>query len=384
MLQHPWVLSRLIPDWIADLSMYKPPENVVVQFSESTAISFLKPRILNIARIRTSCRTLEAVFKLAVQKLIADVCVQCHVMPPYMADCSYGIISRTGASAKIAIMRLIEALEHDNTRKKAFGHIPKEQIPAVDDEVWARCAHIMFHPNTETQWYASHLLRCWSGEAPEKLSILRHLEALEHADTQKKKDNELAHIPKERTAAVDEEILARCRQLMLHSDEWTQRCASTLLQCWNGEAHCSMSGVVCSTRGGNTLVTYTVRSDQQESDPLLKAIISLENALANDRTLDDSILASVLELVQQSPATSAQELPSILSGLEGRGHEFHRSAWRLCKLARKCCEVATRSRSRSRGRFRNRKGGRNKGKSTSKGFGGVGRGGSVKGGGRRM
>jgi len=242
-VQHPRVLNRLIPGWMADLAMFELPSDVVVQFSETTAITFLKSRILTIARIRTSCRALETLFAAPVQKLIADVCVQCHGTVPYISKCSHSIICRVGASAKTAVFRLLDALERADVRNSAFRHIPKE-----------------------------------------------------------------------RTGAVDDEILTRCGQLLLHSDSETKRCASLLIQCWKGGAHCRKLGVVVSTRGSSSSVTYEL-INVQESDPELKAITSLENALNSDSILDHTALSSVLELVRQDTATLPEELAGILAGL---------------------------------------------------------------------
>lgn len=285
-----------------------------VQFSDAWAMAFLKTRIWSIACIRASCCAFDTVFKFAVQKLIADVCVQRHVTPPYITKCSNGIIRRIGASAKMAILRLLEALEHADTRKDAF-----------------------------------------------------------------------AAIPKNKNAAFDEEVLARCMQVTLHSDAESQRCASALLQCWSGEAHCVQSGAVFHPlSNSSTSVTTIVESSRQESNPDLKAVVNLENALGSDRVPDPSVLAIVRDFVQRSSGTSAQELSSILSGLEGPAdiHEFQRSAWRLCKWARNCSADAIRSKNRSRSPIWNQKGDANKGKGFGVGDGAFGHG-AKSGGGKR-
>eukprot|EP00928_Gymnodinium_smaydae_P075477 TRINITY_DN5850_c0_g2_i1.p1 TRINITY_DN5850_c0_g2~~TRINITY_DN5850_c0_g2_i1.p1 ORF type:complete len:504 (+),score=24.17 TRINITY_DN5850_c0_g2_i1:207-1514(+) len=223
--------------------MFELPPDVVIQFTGATAITFLRSRILGIVHIRSSCRTLEALWKFPVQKLIADVCVQCHGTVPCVLTCSHSVICRVGASAKMAVLLLLEALEYADVRKSAFGHIPKDRV-----------------------------------------------------------------------AAVDEGVLARCAQLLSHSDSETRRYASLLMQCWKGEATCRKLGVMLSTRGKSSSATYQLNR-VHDSDPDLKAIARLEDALDSDRILDSRDLSSVVELVRQDSSTSSQELAGILSGL---------------------------------------------------------------------
>jgi len=266
-----------------------------------------------------------------------------------------------------------------------------------------------------------------------------------------------------------------------------------LMQCWSGESHCLVSGVVYAPTSNTGSATYTmIKSIQGESDPALKAIVSLEIALGSDSTPDKSVLSTVLQFVQQSSDTASMpELQSIQSGLERKtiivsnagskdvngvyrimnksvshdcfkgshwykqhagphrfffhtayskapdgwfvdsekkpqyalyvaegcqdtvalqgwtvyagtfsgqgvspaptlepayepthGHEFQRSAWKLCKLARLRIKAATRGHSRSRSRTRDQNHDRNKGKSAGKTFGGSRGGKGSKGSGR--
>lgn len=227
--------------------MFKLPGDVVLQFSVHTAIAFLRPRISTIAHIRASCRAYETLLGPPVQKLIADVCVQCHGTSPHVTKCSHGIICRIGASARMAVMRLLDALEDADTRTSAF-----------------------------------------------------------------------AQIPKERAGAVDEEVVVRCRQAMSHPDAETKRYASMLMQCWEGEAHRVVSGVVYSPYGGSASLTHQLKPNQQDSDPCLNAVVSLERSLHSKTIPDRSTISSVLELVQQSADTCPLELAGIVSGFVPR------------------------------------------------------------------
>jgi len=166
---------------------------------------------------------------------------------------------------------------------------------------------------------------------------------------------------KKKTLAIDDDVLARVRQLTTHSDNETRRCASLLLQCWSGEVHLLPSGTFYSPEGCScSTATYLLKSLPHDPDPS-RAITSVECALGSQIKPEPSILSAVLQLVQQG--ANAEELASIVSGLEGHGHEFQRAAWRLCKLAR---NLSTNRRSRSRSRKRTA--GDKKGKSVGKGL----------------